>query len=612
MALLGEDGRGYELACKLEACGVWRPWLGDSLYLSFVHSLSSPSSWASFMRSDDSKSRAHLQLQLRVRALLFDKATVSLFLRTPPPVFSSSSAAVSKLNPNYLYLHGDDVYFTLEDTAQQRDQSKVHSRGALEFGSRNNEFEIDHVSQRFRREDFPDTWYSQFIENYRVSRPYMISSAERDPDKRTPSEMSNYVKLLERHKRRRITFKEDPYAGFGNSISENISNMQSGSVIDGDTSADEGANMFPEIMFVMNCVPDSALPPRFSLEEKPKVEFFGVLDALPRVPQVATKNSIMIERLGIRPEYLSMDQGSSPYRTRVGLDGKRRQLSQEQAVQMSKKVVARLLATQGFEGATEVPVEVLSQFLSCYISKLGNTLKILADSYKKQCSASELLRMFLHTVGYGNLAALAEQIKDGRNSVQQNTQQMPGVPSQLILQHQNSLQQVQITRQMHSQMQQISVNQNMSFQHQQMLERMRRRPVAPTSGPVMGMDKDRPLLEVKVENPGADLPMDANAAAAFNVVNIRNPQLQLRQHQHQLAVIQRLQAQSGGQFRQLSAAAAAAAAAAAQVPQGQMPAPNASVTRAPPVKVEGFQELMGGDASTKHESDDTKLTPPSK
>lgn len=106
MALLGDDGLGYELARKLESLGVWRTWLGDSGYLSLAPFLSSPSSWDSFMRADDSKPRAQLHLQLRARALLFDKASASLFLRSPPPAAaaaakgsSSSAVAVSRLNP---------------------------------------------------------------------------------------------------------------------------------------------------------------------------------------------------------------------------------------------------------------------------------------------------------------------------------------------------------------------------------------------------------------------------------------------------------------------------------------------------------------------------------
>ncbi|KAK8673854.1 hypothetical protein V6N13_112164 [Hibiscus sabdariffa] len=107
MALLGDDGRGYDLARLLESGGVWREWLGDSTDASFVHFLSSPSAWVSFMRVDDSTSRTQIQLQLRCRALLFDKATVALFLRSHPTnaannnnSSSSSSVAISKLNPN--------------------------------------------------------------------------------------------------------------------------------------------------------------------------------------------------------------------------------------------------------------------------------------------------------------------------------------------------------------------------------------------------------------------------------------------------------------------------------------------------------------------------------
>ncbi|GAB2232014.1 hypothetical protein Droror1_Dr00011034 [Drosera rotundifolia] len=602
-SLLGDDGGGYDLARHLESLNIWRQWLGDSLYSVFLPSLSSSTSWDSFMRSssnDESKSISHLRLQLRVRALLFDKAAVPLFIRT------SGGGVVSKINPSYLQLHGDDVYFTFEDGAAQRDSSgKGSVRGPHEFGARNSDYEIDDVSQMFRQVDFPDTWYNQFIEQYRANRSYMVTSGDGDSGKRTPSEMSNYMRLLERQKRRRITFKEDQYARFANSMNEHSMSMQSGSALDKDSSADDSAYMFPETMFAMNCVPDSALPPKFAIEEKPKVEFFGVLDALPRVPQVATKNSIMIERLGIRPpEYVGMDQGPSPYRRRVQLDGKSRQLSEEQAVQLSKKVIVRFLATLGFEGVTEVPLEVLSQILSCHISKLGKTLKILADSYKKQGSAMELLRMFLHTLGYSNLASLVEQVKVGRKPVQQNTQQMQAVQSQLLLQQQNSLQlpqqNVQIPRQMHPQMQQMGLNlaQNLTFQQQQMLMRRRQ---APSPLPVMTMDKDRPFTEVKLENP-PDLPTDGNT---LNMAHIRNPQFQLRQQQQQqqLAAFQRLRAQSAGQFRQLPPT---------QIPQ--MPTTsNSGVTRAPPVKVEGFEQLMGGDTSSKLDSNDTnKLTPPSK
>ncbi|MFS7959028.1 hypothetical protein Hanom_Chr08g00685851 [Helianthus anomalus] len=111
------------------------------MYANFVSFLSSPSSWESFMRTDETRSRAQIHLQLRARALLFDKACVSLFPRSN----RSSPSSNSKLNPNcnshhilldkffvifvlrnifrglmflLCSLHGDDVYYTLENPTQ--------------------------------------------------------------------------------------------------------------------------------------------------------------------------------------------------------------------------------------------------------------------------------------------------------------------------------------------------------------------------------------------------------------------------------------------------------------------------------------------------------------
>ncbi|KAA8530748.1 hypothetical protein F0562_005484 [Nyssa sinensis] len=320
MALLGDDGRGYELARKLESLGVWRSWLGDSLYANFVHFLSSPSSWDAFMRTDDSRSRAQIQLQLRARALLFDKACVSLFIRSKhsssPSSSSSSSivssAAVSKLNPNYLQLHGDDVYFTLEncsqDGVQPRDgvamsniaPSKLQAKAAFSIGSRYGESEIDNMSQRFRHEELPETWYSQFFDKYRVSKPYKLSFGDRETDKRTPEQMSTYLRVLEKHKRRRVAFKEDQNMGFGNPMLENGSNASPNSVLK-----------------------DMHSLPYVEWKDNQKVEFNGVLDNL---PQIMTRSPIMIERLGIRPEYLSMEQGGNQGRGKKGSEGNRKHL----------------------------------------------------------------------------------------------------------------------------------------------------------------------------------------------------------------------------------------------------------------------------------------------
>lgn len=601
MALLGDDGRGYELARKLENHGVWRSWLGDSLYTSFIHFLSSPSTWDSFMRTDDSKTRVQIQLQLRARALLFDKASVSLLLRSdksPPSIHTA--AAISKLNPNYLQLHGDDVYFTLEncsqDGAQQREGvsgtstvlSKVQSKSSFGAGSRYSESEADAMSQRLKLDDLPETWYNQFFEKYKASKSYRLQFGDRETEKRTPEQMSFYLRVVENHKRRRVAFKVDHSIGFG--MLDDGSNL-SNSILDNDNP------FFPETMSAMNCVPESAVLRTSQLKENQKVEFNGVLDTL---PQIMTKSPIMIERLGIRPEYLSMDQGCNQNLGRNGAERSKKCLGEEQALKLSQKVMAQLLENVGFEGSSEVSLDVLTKFMSCHIRKLGSTLKLLADSYRKQCSAMELLKMFLHTDGHSNLAVLSELVKDNtRNVVQQTQQQVQGFQQQLQPQHAAAIRQSQQILRMHPQMQQMINSQNLTPQQLQQLERLRRRQqLTPRPGMSMSMniDKDRPLVEVKLEHP-TDFPMDNNA---FNAMTARQPQMQ-QFRQQQIAAMSSPYAQSTNQFRPMSSL---------QIPQVQ--SPNMGMARAPPVKVEGFQELMGGDATMKHDSEENKLMSPQK
>ncbi|KAL5556572.1 hypothetical protein UlMin_038808 [Ulmus minor] len=604
MALLGDDGRGYELAGKLEAAGVWRAWLGDSTYASFLHYLNSSNTWEAFMRVDESKSRAQIQIQLRVRALLFDKASVSLFLRPNPSSSSSSSSsvAVSKLNPNYLQLHGDDVYYTLDNSSPDGVPSntalpKIQSKAAFGIGSRYGEFEIDNMPQRYRNEEFPETWYDQFIEKYRINRPYKLSPGDRELNKRSPEEMSTYLTLLEKHKRRRVAFKEDQHLGYGNTVLENSAHMRPNSILDGSNSHDDNSPFFPEIMFTLNCVPDCAIPATNQAENKQKIDFNGVLDTLPRV---MTRSPVMIERFGIRPDYLSMEHGGSLYQGKNGAGVNKKCLSQDQASQFSQKVIARMLTTLGFEGASEVPIEVFSQLMSCHIRELGRTLKVLSDSYRKQCSAIELLKMFLQT-SKCDFRSLVEHVKDGSRNVVQQGQQQPvhGMQSQMPMQHQSPLRMTQISRQMQAQIQQMVNPGNLAFQQQQ-FERIRRhQPTTPRSS--TEMDKERsPLVPVKLENASPDFPVDGNS---FNNFNNRHPQMQLR-HRPQMAAISSLampniHGQPGNQFRQMPSM---------QMPQ--MQTQNVSVVRAPPVKVEGFQELMGGDASSKHDSEENRLTSP--
>lgn len=566
------------------------------------------------MRIDSSKTRAQIQLQLRARALLFDKASILLFLS---PNISSSSAsssvpcstAISKLNPNYLKLHGDDVYFTLEDSSPQRDSImatnsaplKAHSKAAFGVGSRFGESEIDNMSQRL-----PETWYSQFFDKYKTSKPYRLSFGDRDTDKRTPEQMASYLNVLEKYKRRRVVFKENQNMEFGNSVFDHLSTMQSNSVLDDHSATDDETLFFPETMFPVNCVPDIVLPPSCGVEDNKKVELNGILDTL---PQIKTRSPIMIERLGIRPEYLSMDKGGSQSHGKNGYEGDRKNLGKQQALEMSQKVIAHLLNKAGFETASEVSVEVFSQLLSCHICKLGRTLKVLTDSYRKQYSVVELIKMFLQTAGHSNLGTLAELVKDNtRNSAHQTQQQLHALQSQFQLQNQGLIRQPQqMVREMHPQLQHMVHPQNLAFQQlQQWDNRIRRRqPSTPrtvtnmntnmsVNNMNMNMDKERPIVQVKIENT-SDFPMDN----AFATMNSRHPQLQFRQQQ--MAAMSSLQAQSGNQFRSLASI---------QVPQIQTQ--SMGMVRAPPVKVEGFQELMGGDASLKHDSEENKLTSPTK
>ncbi|KAJ6907086.1 hypothetical protein NC651_017693 [Populus alba x Populus x berolinensis] len=419
------------------------------------------------------------------------------------------------------------------------------------------------------------------MEKRKLKRPYRLSFGDRESDKRSPEQMSTYFRLVARHKRR------CQYLGSGNSNLESTSNMRSGSVLDGSHSADDDFVFFPETMFMFNCVPDSAIPPIIRARENQKIEFRGAFDSLPQ-----TRNPVMIERLGI-----SVEQGGSLHRGKNGSEGHKK-LSEEQALQMSQKVVACLLTRAGFDGASELPMEVFSQLLRCHISKLGRILRVLADSYRKQCSAVELLKMFLQTAGFSNVVNLMEIVKEGaRNTAEPTHQQAHGIQSQFHSQHQNLLrlpQQLQIPRQMHTQMQPMVHSQNFTLQQQQQLERMRRRQPS-TPRPGMDVDKDKPLVQVKVENP-PELPLDNNA---FNAFHSRQPQMQFRQHQ-QIAAMSNLHAQSNNQLRQLASL---------QVPQ--MQTSNMGMVRAPPVKVEGFQELMGGDAALKHDTEENKLTSPS-
>ncbi|KAI3767713.1 hypothetical protein L2E82_18072 [Cichorium intybus] len=245
------------------------------------------------MRTDESKFRAQIQLQLRVRALLFDKACVSLFTLSN----RSSTSSYSKLNSNLmqlihqekkpsivscvvssdLQLHGDDIFYTLENPTQNVPaSSKVQTKSTFGDGSGYNSSEDDNISQRYL-----DSWQ----------------------------------------------------------------------------------------------------------------------------------------------EYLNMEQqGGSHDRGKIGI---KNCSSSEHALEMSRHTVSRLLMNVGFDLAS---VDILAQLVGCHISKLGRILKVLSDSYRKDCSAIGLLKMFLQTIGHG---AFSEVVKDGtKNNVQQTQMQVQAMQMQ--------------------------------------------------------------------------------------------------------------------------------------------------------------------------------------
>ncbi|XP_020589650.1 uncharacterized protein LOC110030983 [Phalaenopsis equestris] len=592
--LLGEDGRGYELARRLESCGAWRAWLGDAAYAAFAHSLSSAAAWDAFM-SSSSGSRAQLLLKLRARALLFDKASASLFLR---PSTAMVATHISNLNPSYLQLHEDEIYCSLEDEQHDGFQPQTPSRPAYSphrasqhsfelassVGSKYNDHEHLNTS---KYEDLLDKCYIPYAERYRMKN-LKFPFGEKESHKRTPEGMSLYSRLRDIHKRKRQIFKDHPLPTL-----DTGSSIHSEGISERTKPTEEVISFFPEIMFPANCVPESALPLLIT-EKKLKVEVYGALDNL---PTVISPSPAMMERFGIRPEYIKM---GNKYRGKGGSEGDKSPLSQEQASQMAHKAVARLFTSVGFEGGTEVSMKIFSDFFSSHISKLGRNLKLLTDNYKKQVSSIELLKMFLQISGHGNLGTLAEITKNSSkvgftHQTQQIVRQLPSPQQNPLLQAQ------QFQRQMHPQMNLLHP-QNIAFQQQQQQQlqqqqqwdKLRRRQVS-GRGSVMIIDKDQPLTDVKIENI-VEGPIDTNS---FNALN--KQQMHLRQQQMAMA---NHPTQSGQHFKQLQSI---------QIPQLQAQlAQNTFNMRNVPVKVEAFQELMSGDSTLKLEPDQNKLNPPTK
>uniref|UniRef100_A0A0E0D8F1 Bromodomain associated domain-containing protein n=1 Tax=Oryza meridionalis TaxID=40149 RepID=A0A0E0D8F1_9ORYZ len=676
--LLGEDGRGYDLARRLEACGAWRAWLGDAAHAALAQHLQTPSTWDAFLFPSSSSGggsappppRPLLLLQLRVRALLFDKASAALLPR------GASPAGLNSVNTNYLQLHADDIYFSLED--EQEDINQHHMQSRTSFSpSRENTM----LSQRHNRyEELPDTWYKQYAEKFRTWHG-KFRSGDKDIPKRTSEGMSNYLKVCSVHKRKRAVFIDDQ----GHNVSVPMSENGPSSKNAGDYSNLTDDTFIPEIRFPADCVPESAIPRTSETSRIYKIEVHGVLDNL---PAPVSRNTAMLERFGMMPEYYKK---GNKYRGKDGSRVEGKSLSQEQAMLMTRKLVARYLANAGFESGTAVSIDVLSEIIIKHISKLGRNLKLLTDSYRKQFSSIELLKMFLQTVGYSNIGPLMEITKTTNRGANYPMQQDAQVQNQNALLHAQ-----QLSRQFAPQM---GINtQNLTPQQQQQLlqqQWLRRNQLASPRGPLTMADKNQAMVNVKIENT-VDSQIDSpyGSLTRQQLQQLRHhqllqqqqqqfqqqqqvqqqqqqqqqqfqhhqqqqqqqfqqqhqqqqqsqqlqqqhqqqqqPQQLQQQHQQQLAMsggqnaqLAQQLAMSGGQNAQLTQQLAMSGGQNAQLAQQlamsggqnpqlaqqykQMPSMSAYGMRMPPVKVEAFHELVSGDSSLKPDSDSNKLMSP--
>jgi hypothetical protein len=202
---------------------------------------------------------------------------------------------------------------------------------------------------------------------------------------------------------------------------------------------------------------------------------------------------------------------------------------------MTRKLVARYLANSGFGSGTAVSIDVLSEIIIKHICKLGRNLKLLTDSYRKQFSSVELLKMFLQTVGYSNIGPLMEITKMGNRVANYPVHQDAQV---LQSQHPNSLLHAQqLPRQFPPQLlqnltpQQQQQLQNLTPQQQQLLQQqhwLRRSQLTSPRGPLTMADKNQPMVNVKIENT-----MDSQIDGSYGSFS-RQQQLNLRQQQQLL------------------------------------------------------------------------------
>ncbi|EEE60118.1 hypothetical protein OsJ_12993 [Oryza sativa Japonica Group] len=494
------------------------------------------------------------------------------------------------------------------------------------------------LSQRHNRyEELPDTWYKQYAEKFRTWHG-KFRSGDKDIPKRTSEGMSNYLKVCSVHKRKRAVFMDDQ----GHNISVPMSENGPSSKNAGDYSNLTDDTFIPEIRFPADCVPESAIPRTSETSRIYKIEVHGVLDNL---PAPVSRNTAMLERFGMMPEYYKK---GNKYRGKDGSRVEGKSLSQEQAMLMTRKLVARYLANAGFESGTA-------------------------------------------TVGYSNIGPLMEITKTTNRGANYPMQQDAQVQNQNALLHAQ-----QLSRQFAPQM---GINtQNLTPQQQQQLlqqQWLRRNQLASPRGPLTMADKNQAMVNVKIENT-VDSQIDSpyGSLTRQQLQQLRHhqllqqqqqqfqqqqqvqqqqqqqqqqfqhqqqqqqqqfqqqhqqqqqsqqlqqqhqqqqqPQQLQQQHQQQLAMsggqnaqLAQQLAMSGGQNAQLAQQLAMSGGQNAQLAQQlamsggqnpqlaqqykQMPSMSAYGMRMPPVKVEAFHELVSGDSSLKPDSDSNKLMSP--
>ncbi|XP_002979345.2 uncharacterized protein LOC9660380 [Selaginella moellendorffii] len=429
---------GFQLASDLEAIAAWRPWLGDHLYSELRMHLATPSAWSAFMRGNDGSNSGRLRLQLRVRALLYDKA-----LELQDTRISS---------PASLQLQPDSVYFTLEHDAsdwvrlqaeraptmaalqakygldnrdtlsphfavgdgKQKSQLRKTAINTIKQGRSSPGFRGVEQSKLFSRSSREldaekssmdcDLWYDQWFDKHLSERMNRLARrlaqqklpfSDQEALKRTPEGMAAFLKLTTKAlKRQHLTA--------GNDIS--LGHEREQESFDGELS------ILPELTSISSCVPENPCPATC-------------------VSGACSLQQSLESAAGGEASVLS---GLSSQLVRSGTSARKAKVSSADAEILSQQTIARILETHGFEGVRQVPMEIFSEVMALHIRKLGSWLRMLIDSYQKHLSTDELLRMFIQRlvshparensdVG-GSLRDLAEYLKNEKSRTSQVVQ----------------------------------------------------------------------------------------------------------------------------------------------------------------------------------------------